>query len=164
MGVMNMKKLALILTLLFVVSCSPKSSTKKAVYFFQKQAQLSSEDLQAYPEVIVVQTFDEFKKYANQKVAPWIDKSATPLNSEQEEWINEAPVEIKAETISENSVKVNITGLVPLEPVMVVLYSDAHGQSKRIECCPGEIANENGDYEFSTGLRGQDKDVEFKDW
>ncbi len=76
MGVMNMKKLALILTLLFVVSCSPKSSTKKAVYFFQKQAQLSSEDLQAHPEVIVVQTFDEFKKYANQKVALWTDKSA----------------------------------------------------------------------------------------
>ena len=95
MGVINMKKLALILTLLFMAGCIPtqkvRSPSFKAIYFFQKEAQLSSEDLQAHPEVVVVQTFDEFKKYANQKMALWIDKSATPFNSEQEKWINEAP-------------------------------------------------------------------------
>ena len=88
---MNMNKLALILTLLFIAGCSPGTSTKKAVYFFQKEAQLSMEDLQAHPEVAVVQTFDEFKKYARQKLALWIDKSAAPFNAEQEKWINEAP-------------------------------------------------------------------------
>jgi hypothetical protein len=91
MGVMITKKLTLILTLLFIVGCSPKTSTKKAVYFFQKEAQLSIKDLQAHPEVAVVQTFDELKRYANQKLAHWIDKSATPLNPDEEEWINEAP-------------------------------------------------------------------------
>jgi len=66
-------------------------SQLKAVYFVHKEGELSSEDLQAHPEVVVVQTFDEFKKYARQKIALWIDKSATPFNSEQEKWINEAP-------------------------------------------------------------------------
>ena len=86
-----MNKLALILTLLFITGCSLGTSTKKAVYFFQKEAQLSMEDLQAHPEVAVVQTFDEFKKYARQKLALWIDKSAAPFDAEQEKWINEAP-------------------------------------------------------------------------
>ena len=49
------------------------------------------EDLQAHPEVIVVQTFNEFKQYSKQKIALWIDKSATPFNSEEERWINKAP-------------------------------------------------------------------------
>jgi hypothetical protein len=97
MGVINMKWLALILISLSIASCIPKaaddstSASLKAVYLIQKEAQLSSEDLQAHPEVIAVQTFDEFKKYANQKLALWIDRSATPFNSEQEKWINEAP-------------------------------------------------------------------------
>jgi len=93
-----MKKLALILTLLSVAGCSPMIGTRevtsvslKAVYFIQKDAQLSSKDLQAHPEIVVVKTFDEFKQYAFQKIALWIDKSATPFNPEQEKWINEAP-------------------------------------------------------------------------
>ena len=92
-----MKWLALILISLSIASCIPKaaddstSASLKAVYLIQKEAQLSSEDLQAHPEVVVVQTFDEFKKYASRKTALWIDKSATPFNSDQEKWINEAP-------------------------------------------------------------------------
>jgi len=92
-----MKWLALILISLSIASCIPKSAddstsaSLKAVYLIQKEAQLSSEDLQAHPEVVVVQTFDEFKKYASRKTALWIDRSATPFNSEQEKWINEAP-------------------------------------------------------------------------
>jgi hypothetical protein len=61
------------------------------VYFVHGQGELSSEDLQAHSEVVVVQTFDEFKKYANHKVALWIDKSVTPINFQQEVWINAAP-------------------------------------------------------------------------
>ena len=92
-----MKWLALILISLSIASCTPKSAddstsvSLKALYLIQKEAQLSSEDLQAHPEVVVVQTFDEFKKYASRKTALWIDKSATPFNSDQEKWINEAP-------------------------------------------------------------------------
>ena len=92
-----MKQLALILCL-FIAGCSfhtslneASSTSFRAVYFFQKEAQLSSEDLRAHPEIIVVQTFDELNKYANQKIALWIDKSTTPFDSEEEEWINTAP-------------------------------------------------------------------------
>jgi len=94
----NMKNLALILIFLSIAGCSFNTRTKetastsfKAVYFYQKEAQLSLEDLQAHPEVAVVQTFDEFKQYAHKKIALWIDKSATPFNPEEEKWINEAP-------------------------------------------------------------------------
>ena len=93
-----MKQLAVILLLLSSAGCSFNTSTKeaasasfKAVYFYQKEAQLSLEDLQAHSEVIVVQTFNEFKQYGKQKIALWIDKSATPFNSEEERWINEPP-------------------------------------------------------------------------
>ena len=98
MVVINIKKLALILIFLSLAGCSFHPGSKeapspsfKAVYFFQKEAQLSSEDLGAHPEVAVVQTFDAFKKYGHQKTALWIDRSATPFNSEQEKWINEVP-------------------------------------------------------------------------
>ena len=98
MGVINLKPLALILIFLSISGCSLNTDTQettsaplKAVYFIQKEAQLSSEDLDARPEVVVVQTFDEFKQYASQKIALWIDKSATPFDSEQEKWINDAP-------------------------------------------------------------------------
>ena len=98
MGVINLKPLALILIFLSMAGCSLNTDTQettsaslKAVYFIQKEAQLSSEDLDAHPEVVVVQTFDEFKQYASQKIALWIDKSATPFTPEEEKWINEAP-------------------------------------------------------------------------
>src|SRR5438093_855836 len=93
----TMKKLAVILLFLSLTSCSFQATgndTKrlKAVYFVHGQGELSLQDLQAHPEVAVVKTFDEFRKYANQKIALWIDKSATPFNPEEEEkWINEAP-------------------------------------------------------------------------
>jgi hypothetical protein len=98
MGVINLKPLALILIFLSMAGCSLNTDTQettsaslKAVYFIQKEAQLSSEDLDAHPEVVVVQTFDEFKQYAAQKIALWIDKSATPFTPEEEKWINEVP-------------------------------------------------------------------------
>ena len=93
-----MKKLAFILILISIAGCSHKTDTQevtsaslKAVYFIQNKAQLSSEDLDAHPEVVVARTFNDFKQYASQKLALWIDKSATPFNPEQEKWINEAP-------------------------------------------------------------------------
>jgi hypothetical protein len=98
MDVLNMQKVALILTLISMASCSLNPGRQevsqpsfKAVYFFQKESQLSLEDLKAHPEVVIVQTFDEFKQYSRQKIALWIDKSETPFDSDQEKWINEAP-------------------------------------------------------------------------
>lgn len=91
-----MKKFALIFLFLFLTSCNfqatgKNASSLKAVYFVKGQGELSSEDLQAHPEIAVTHTFDGFKKYASQKIALWIDKNATPFNAEQEKWINEAP-------------------------------------------------------------------------
>ena len=91
-----MKKLSLVLLCLLLTSCnfeavSSSTTRLKAVYLVYGQGELASEDVQAHPEVVVVQSFDEFKKYAQHKIALWIDKSATPFNSEQEKWINEAP-------------------------------------------------------------------------
>jgi hypothetical protein len=93
-----MKKLGLILFCLSLISCSfqiagNNESHLKAIYFVHGQGELSAEDLQAHPEVVVVQTFDEFKQYAShQKIALWVDKSATSFNSDEEEkWINSAP-------------------------------------------------------------------------
>lgn len=60
-------------------------------YFIQGQTELTLQDLQPYSDIIVVQTFDEFKQYANQKIALWIDKGATPFTPEQQEWMNQAP-------------------------------------------------------------------------
>src|SRR5258706_11980944 len=91
-----MKKLAFILLFLSLTSCSFQATgnygvSLKAVSFVYGQGELSQQDLQAHPEVAVVQTFDEFKQYGKQKMALWIDKSATPFNSEEEKWINAAP-------------------------------------------------------------------------
>jgi hypothetical protein len=103
----TMKRLALILFFLSFTSCNSKtagnntytdtnnltltSAPLRAVYLVQGKAELSSRDLQTYPEIVVVQTFDEFKQDTSQKIALWIDKSATPLTPEQQEWLNEAP-------------------------------------------------------------------------
>ncbi len=95
----RMKKTGLLLLLLLMSSCQLRStedaSTEpppKAVYLTYRQGGFPSRDLKAHPEVIVVTTFNDFKYQAtHQRIALWIDKSATPLNAEQEKWINEAP-------------------------------------------------------------------------
>lgn len=68
-----------------------RSPSWKAVYLTHGPGELLSEDLQSHPEVTVVPTFEELKKFTRQKIAIWIDKNATPFDSGQEEWINEAP-------------------------------------------------------------------------
>jgi hypothetical protein len=88
--------LFILLALLLLTSCSYQAPSNhatslKAVYFVQGQGELSPGDLQAHPEVAVAQTFDEFKKYTQQKIALWVDQSVTPFDSEEEKWINEAP-------------------------------------------------------------------------
>lgn len=90
----DIKKLVFIFLLISLAGCSPYFDTAtpiKAVYLTHGPSELSQEDLQKHPEVIVVQTFDDFKKHASRKTALWIDKSATPFNEEQEKWINDAP-------------------------------------------------------------------------
>ncbi len=102
-----MKRLAFVFVFLSIAACTPNGTGKtivyvndptltsthlRAVYLIQGQAKLSSSDLQAHPEIVVVHTFNQFKQYAHQKVALWIDRSAVmSVTFEQREWFNEAP-------------------------------------------------------------------------
>jgi hypothetical protein len=86
-----MRKIVVVIILLLCTSCASKAPSLKAVYWTKGQGEIPSADLQAHPEVIVVQNFDELKRYANQKITLWIDKNATPLDVQQEIWINEPP-------------------------------------------------------------------------
>lgn len=72
-------------------SLTEPSVSLKAIYLAHGPGQLAAEDLKDHPEIIVIEAFDELKPYTSQKIALWIDENATPVDSEQEKWINEAP-------------------------------------------------------------------------
>jgi len=85
-----------ILILSFLVANGCASLTEpavslKAIYLTHGQGQLAAQDLKDHPEIMVIEAFDELKQYTSQEIALWIDENATPLDSEQEKWINEAP-------------------------------------------------------------------------
>ena len=92
--VRTMRQFVLILTVMLIVGCTatpPGSSeaTYKAIYLTQENGQLSKEDLQAHPEVVVTNSFNEFKKLTENKTALWIDISAVGLVDK--EWFNQKP-------------------------------------------------------------------------
>jgi hypothetical protein len=91
-----MKKIAIIWLVLSLTGCGfqvtgDPLAPPKAVYFVRGQGELSSGDLKAYPEVMVVHTFADLKKAAAQTTALWVDRSATPFDPDEQAWINEAP-------------------------------------------------------------------------
>jgi hypothetical protein len=61
----------------------------KAIYLFQGVGQLSQEDLQVHPEVMVTDNFDEFKKLAQSKAALWVDANSVGLVDIV--WLGESP-------------------------------------------------------------------------
>lgn len=73
-------------------------------------------------------------------------------------------VELSVELSSANSIHIKITGLVPNESVYTIFASEFPGQKKTVSCCEQEFADENGVYEYSVRLRGQDIDAGFKVW
>src|SRR5215211_2286755 len=84
----------LILSFLVVSGCASltePAAPLKAIYLTHGQGQLAAQDLKDHPEIVVIEAFDELKQYTSQEIALWIDENATPLDSEQEKWINEAP-------------------------------------------------------------------------
>jgi hypothetical protein len=95
----TMKVVFPLLVLVFTVSCgsvAPTSPTSppeyKAVYLVRDPGVLSSEDLKAHPEVLVVQSTEDFQNAARSKIALWIDKNAIDLIQKQlESWITEKP-------------------------------------------------------------------------
>lgn len=73
-------------------------------------------------------------------------------------------IKLEVHTISANSAQIRITGLKPYETVYTIFRSQAEDSEKKIECCPGETADENGVYEYSAGLRGSTIDTAFTNW
>ena len=88
---------ALLIIIAMLIACTaetepatqPASSPFQAVYLVQNPGQLSMDDLQSHPEVMVTNSFDEFKQHAQTKVALWIDKNAIELLDQQ--WLHVAP-------------------------------------------------------------------------
>ena len=71
-------------------------------------------------------------------------------------------VELSVSILSENSVHIRITGLMPNETVHAIFNSSIKGQTR--ETIVSGPADEKGIFEDSVGLRGHEIDVEFKDW
>jgi hypothetical protein len=61
----------------------------QAIYLVQGTGQLSPEDLQAHPEVLVTDDFEEFKDLAKSLVALWIDINSVGLVDVA--WLGESP-------------------------------------------------------------------------
>lgn len=84
-------------TLFLLVACKPTNETLtsdaeitvKAIYIVQGEGQLTQDDLQSHPEVLVTNNFDDFKKFARSKVALWVDVNAVGLVDA--EWFRERP-------------------------------------------------------------------------
>lgn len=80
--------------IIFIVGCAPAFENSsgepvKAIYLVQGDGQLSQEYLQTHPEVILTNSFDDFKKLAHAKVALWIDINAVGLVDL--DWLGESP-------------------------------------------------------------------------
>ncbi len=87
-------KLGLFLAVILTTACAPVAAPStpvpiRAVYLVSGQGVLTPSDVQAYPEILVVHSFDELAAHTKSKVAIWIDKSATPFDHQS--WLNEAP-------------------------------------------------------------------------
>jgi hypothetical protein len=71
-------------------------------------------------------------------------------------------VELSVELLSENSVRIRITGLIPNEIVHAIFHSKVKGQEREISLS-GPV-DEKGVFSDTVGLRGYEVDSEFKDW
>lgn len=71
-------------------------------------------------------------------------------------------VELTVSLLSENSVDIKITGLIPNEAVQATFDSQIKDQEKEIIL--SGVADEKGVFSDSVGLRSQTVDVEFRAW
>lgn len=87
-------RLLFLLVIVLIASCAPMPI--RAVYLTRGRGQLSLDDLQKHPEVMVTSSFDEFRQHAGKPVALWIDKNAVGLIRAQEplegsRWLDQSP-------------------------------------------------------------------------
>ena len=71
----------LVITILSLIGCTNKTeNTAKVIYLAPKDGgQLTTDDINKYPEVIRVSDFNKFKKLVSKNTAIWIDKDAVDL-------------------------------------------------------------------------------------
>ena len=97
-----MKSFTVIAIMFLFVGCAPiairaespttnqsEPNSISAIYLVQDQGQLAANDLRLHPEVMVTNSFDEFKRHSQAKVALWIDKNAASLVNM--DWLHQAP-------------------------------------------------------------------------
>lgn len=79
----------LLITILSMTGCNDKiKGTAKAIYLAPKSGgQLTIEEIKKYPEVVIVNSFDELKRLVTEKTAIWIDKDTVDLIDSN--WIGE---------------------------------------------------------------------------
>lgn len=86
-------KTIFVLACFFVVGCAVVSGQSinkpRAIYLVQGNGELAPQDLRTHPDVIVTSDVNKFKKYAQSKIALWIDKNA--VNLVNDGWLDQAP-------------------------------------------------------------------------
>lgn len=71
-------------------------------------------------------------------------------------------VELSVELLSDDSVRIRITGLLPNETVHAIFGSTT--KDRAVETVVSGSADEKGAFEYSERLRALESDREFKDW
>lgn len=110
----------LILGLLSACAALPSTSPLRVAYLVRPGGQLLQADLDKHPEILVTNSFAEFKGAASHRIALWIDKNAIQLV--QEGWLDTMPQ--------------------ASYPTVVVGYNDplfAFGYNLRLCCFSGPI-------------------------
>jgi len=86
-----MKFVAVFVILVLLSACGlPDSFTSiRAAYLVLEEGQLPPAELDKHPEILVTDSFEEFKKAARHRIGLWIDKNATKLV--EEGWLDRMP-------------------------------------------------------------------------
>lgn len=86
-----MKLLTVLLAFGLLSACNTPAfdQSLRAAYLVQEGGQLSRNDLDKYPEILVTSSFDAFKEAASHRIALWIDKNATQLV--EDGWLDTMP-------------------------------------------------------------------------
>ncbi len=88
-GPIKLLTVVLLSGLLFGCSAPVASQPARVAYLVQSGGQLSQTELAGHPEILVTNSYTEFKQAARRRIALWIDKNATQLVDL--EWINSMP-------------------------------------------------------------------------
>ncbi len=86
-----MRKLTLLLVFGILAACALLTSAPplRAAYLVQPRGQFPQAELDKHPEILVTDSFEEFKRAARHRIALWIDKNAIQLV--EQGWLDAMP-------------------------------------------------------------------------